>query len=198
MERCQWCGSDPLYVAYHDDEWGVPTHDDRRHFEFLVLESAQAGLSWLTILRKREGYRKAFAGFDPVKVASFDTAAIDSLVLDPAIVRNRRKIEAAVNNAGKFLEIADRYGSFDNYIWDFAGGKPVVNNVRTMSDIPCTSEAGDRLSSDLKRRGFKFMGPLVVYSHMQAVGLVNDHLVSCFRFRELEAASNGGEGAGPC
>ena len=185
MERCPWCGSEPQYVAYHDEEWGSPVHDERRHFEFLLLETQQAGLSWSTILRKREGYRRAFAGFDPAKVAAFSAARIDKLMSDPGIIRNRRKLEAAVRNAAAFLEVAEERGSFDAYLWDFVDGKPIVNAWRSPSDVPATSAESDRLAADLKRRGFGFVGSTTMYAHMQAIGLVNDHLVSCFRWAEL-------------
>jgi DNA-3-methyladenine glycosylase I len=184
--RCTWPGTDPLMLAYHDEEWGVPVHDDRRHFECLVLEAAQAGLSWAIVLRKREGYRRAFAGFDPEKVARFTAARIDRLVADPAIVRNRMKIEAAVNNARAFLAVQDEFGSFDAYGWQFVGGRPRVNRWRRTGEIPATSPESDAFSKDLKRRGFTFVGSTVIYAHMQAVGMVNDHLVGCFRHRECE------------
>jgi len=184
QERCSWAyGSSPLYIAYHDKEWGVPVRDDRRQFEFLTLESAQAGLSWSTILNKREGYRKAFAGFDPVKVARFTPKKIAALLKDPGIVRNRLKVNAAVNNAKRFLEVKKEFGSFSNYIWSFVGGKPKVNNWKSLSQLPATSKESDALSADLKKRGFKFVGSTIVYAHMQATGLVNDHLVTCFRHK---------------
>jgi DNA-3-methyladenine glycosylase I len=171
--------------AYHDKEWGVPVHDDQRHFEFLILEGAQAGLSWSTILNKREGYRKAFAAFDPAKVARFTPARVEKLLLDPSIVRNRLKVEGAVTNARKFLELVDEVESFDDYIWQFVGGKPIVNRWKETKQIPATSKESDALAKDLKQRGFKFVGSTVMYAHMQATGLVNDHLVSCFRYREV-------------
>jgi len=178
--RCSWAyGASPLYIPYHDEEWGVPVHDDRLQFEFLTLESAQAGLSWSTILNKREGYRKAFAGFDPVKVAKFSAAKIEALLKDPGIVRNRLKVKAAVNNAKLFLEIQKEFGSFSKYIWGFVGGKPKVNRWKKLSQLPALSKESDALSADLKRRGFKFVGS----AHMQATGLVNDHLVTCFRHK---------------
>lgn len=176
-------------VAYHDREWGAPVHDDRTHFEFLTLEAAQAGLSWSIVLRKREGYRRAFAGFDPAKVARFDARRIRTLLLDPAIIRNRLKIEAAVRNAKAFLAIQDEFGSFDAYCWPFVGGRPIVNRRETPRDIPATSAESDAFSKDLKRRGFRFVGSTVIYAHMQAVGMVNDHVVDCFRYRELRAAA---------
>jgi DNA-3-methyladenine glycosylase I len=181
VRRCPWSeGIDPLYESYHDTEWGVPVRDDRKHFEFLVLESAQAGLSWWTILRKRENYRRAFAGFDPTKVARFDARAVTRLMQDKGIVRNRQKIEAAIANARAFLEIQAQFGSFDAYVWPFVGGAPIVNRWRAPSDVPATTPESDALSKDLKNRGFKFVGSTIVYAHMQATGLVNDHLLSCF------------------
>jgi DNA-3-methyladenine glycosylase I len=171
--------------AYHDQEWGVPTHDDRTHFEFLVLEAAQAGLSWSTVLNKREGYRRAFSGFDPRKVARYTTARVEKLVADPSIIRNRMKIEAAIRNARAFLEVQDEFGSFDAYCWRFVGGRPKVNRWKTMKEIPATSAESDAFSKDLKRRGFSFVGSTVIYAHMQAVGMVNDHVVTCFRYREI-------------
>lgn len=185
-ERCPWCGEDPLYVRYHDQEWGVPVYDDRRHFEFLVLESAQAGLSWITVLRKREAYRSAYRDFDPAAVASYDQNMIYQMLQDKGLIRNRLKIEASVNNARRFLEIADQFGSFSEYLWHFVAGKPVVGAWGELSEIPAKTALSDRVSGDLKKRGFKFMGSIIVYSHLQATGLVNDHLVSCFRFRELQ------------
>jgi DNA-3-methyladenine glycosylase I len=181
--RCPWSeGVDPAYVRYHDEEWGVPVRDDRVHFEFLVLESAQAGLSWWTILRKREGYRRAFADFDATKVARFTPRTVEKLMQDPAIVRNRQKIEAAINNARGFLKIQKEFGSFDRYVWKFVGDKPIVNRWRKQSELPPTSSESDILSKDLKSRGFKFVGSTIVYAHMQATGLINDHLVGCLRY----------------
>ena len=188
--RCAWSeGIDPEYMRYHDEEWGVPVRDDRVHFEFLVLEAAQAGLSWWTILRKREGYRRAFAGFDATKVARFTPRAVEKLMLDASIVRNRQKIEAAVANARGFLEIQKEFGTFDRYVWSFVGDKPIVNRWRKQSDVPPTSKESDALSKDLKSRGFKFVGSTIIYAHMQATGLVNDHLVSCFRYAQSSANS---------
>lgn len=184
--RCAWCGEDPLYVSYHDDEWGVPVHDDRVLFEFLTLEGAQAGLSWITILKKREGYRKAFADFDPVKVARFTPKRVAKLLENPAIVRNKLKVNSAVTNAQAFLEVQDEFGSFDEYIWRFVDGKPIVNRFKTMKDIPATTPLSDTLSKDLKQRGFRFIGSTIVYAHMQATGMVNDHTVSCFRHRAVQ------------
>jgi DNA-3-methyladenine glycosylase I len=188
--RCRWSeGVDLAYVRYHDEEWGVPVRDDRVHFEFLVLESAQAGLSWWTILRKREGYRRAFADFDATKVARFTPRTVEKLMQDTAIVRNRQKIEAAIVNARGFLKIQKEFGSFDRYVWEFVGGKPIVNRWRKHTDVPPTSKESDALSKDLKGRGFKFIGSTIVYAHMQATGLVNDHLVGCFRHGRCSGGS---------
>lgn len=186
MNRCPWPGDDELYIKYHDEEWGVPIHDDNKHFEFLVLESAQAGLSWITILRRRENYRKAYDYFDPVKVAKYDEKKINELLNNPGIIRNRRKIEASINNAKQFLEIQQEFGSFDEYLWKFVDNKPVVNSWKNISEIPVNTELSDEISSDLKNRGFKFIGTTIIYSHIQAVGLVNDHIVSCFRYNKLK------------
>ncbi len=186
--RCEWTGEDPLMLQYHDREWGVPVHDDRKHFEFLVLEAAQAGLSWSTVLRKREGYRRAFAGFDPERVARFSTKRIEKLTLDPSIIRNRMKIEAAVKNSRAFLAVQNECGSFDAYCWQFIGGKPKINRWKTLKEIPATTRESDAFSKDLKARGFSFVGSTVIYAHMQAVGMVNDHIVDCFRYRALCAA----------
>lgn len=183
--RCPWCLKFEEYIQYHDKEWGVPVHDDRVHFEFLLLEGAQAGLSWSMILKKRENYRKAFAGFDAAKVARFSTAKIEKLLLDPGIVRNRLKVNAAVNNARRFLEVQKEFGSFDQYIWGFVNGKPIVNKWRSIKDVPPTTKESDLLSKDLIKRGFKFVGSTVIYSHMQACGLVNDHLVECWRYKRV-------------
>lgn len=186
MKRCPWCGNDELYIKYHDEEWGVPVHDDRKHFEFLVLESAQAGLSWITILRKRENYRKAYENFDPIKVAQYDSAKIDELMKNPGIVKNRKKIEASINNAQRFREIQKEFGSFDKYIWQFVNNKPVVNTWKDMDQVPAKTELSDEISKDLKKRGLKFIGSTIVYSHLQAVGIVNDHLIDCFRYEQLK------------
>jgi len=182
-KRCGWQGSDPLYVSYHDTEWGVPVHDDRLLFEFLILEGAQAGLSWLTILRKRENYRRAFAGFDPEKVVRFDRRKIERLLADPGIVRNRLKVESAVSNARAFLAVQEEFGSFDAYQWRFVDGRPARNRFRTLAEIPPRTAVSDAFSKDLKERGFRFVGSTIVYAHMQAIGMVNDHLVGCFRHR---------------
>jgi DNA-3-methyladenine glycosylase I len=185
-KRCDWVNvSDALMIDYHDREWGVPVHDDRKHFEFLVLEAAQAGLSWAIVLKKREGYRRAFSEFDPQKVARYTDKRIDKLTLDPSIIRNRMKIESAVRNARQFLAVQDEFGSFDSYCWRFVDGRPRLNRRKTMKDIPATSAESDAFSKDLKKRGFSFVGSTVIYAHMQAVGMVNDHLVDCFRFREV-------------
>jgi DNA-3-methyladenine glycosylase I len=185
-KRCGWVNADDaLMLDYHDREWGVPVHDDHKHFEFLVLEAAQAGLSWAIVLRKREGYRRVFSEFDPQKVARYTDKRIDKLTLDPSIIRNRMKIEAAVRNAREFLAIQDEFGSFDSYCWRFVDGLPRLNRWKTMKDIPATSPESDAFSKDLKKRGFNFVGSTVIYAHMQAVGMVNDHLVDCFRYREV-------------
>ena len=183
-QRCTWPGTDPLMITYHDEEWGQPCHDDCRHFEFLILEAAQAGLSWRIVLNKREGYRKAFCDFDPKKVAKFDSKKIKKLILNPDIIRNRLKIEASVNNAKAFLKVQNEFGSFDSYCWQFVGGKPRKNKCKTSKDIPTTSPESDAFSADLKKRGFKFVGSTVIYAHMQAVGMVNDHLTSCFMYKK--------------
>jgi DNA-3-methyladenine glycosylase I len=183
--RCPWCGDDPLYVAYHDREWGVPVRDDRTLFEFLILEGAQAGLSWLTILRKRDGYRLAFAGFDPKRVAGFGPADVERLLADPGIVRNKAKISAAIDNARAFLELVSRHGSFADWIWAFVDGRPIHNSFRTMAEVPASTPVSEAISRELKRLGFRFVGPTIIYAHMQATGMVNDHLVECFRHHEL-------------
>lgn len=183
--RCPWCLGFEQYINYHDLEWGVPVHDDRVHFEFLILEGAQAGLSWSMILKKRSGYRKAFANFDPAKVARFTDAKIEKLLLNPAIVRNRLKIKSAVSNARQFLKVQKEFGSFDSYIWSFVGGKPILNRWKTIKALPATSPVSDALSKDLMKRGFKFVGSTVMYSHLQACGLINDHLTGCFRYEEV-------------
>jgi DNA-3-methyladenine glycosylase I len=184
-KRCAWSGTDPLYVAYHDEEWGVPVHDDRVLFEFLVLEGAQAGLSWSTILRKRDAYRRAFDRFDPRKVARYDSRKIAALLADAGIVRNRAKIESAIKNAKAFLEVQAEFGSFDAYQWRFVDGRPIQNRRRAVGDIPARTAESDAMSKDLKSRGFNFVGSTIIYAHMQAVGMVNDHVVDCFRHREV-------------
>lgn len=187
--RCPWCVKFDQYVRYHDEEWGVPVHDDRKHFEFLILEGAQAGLSWSTILKKREGYRKNFADFDPEKVARFTQKKIEKILTDPGIIRNKLKVHAAVNNAKRFLEVQMEFGKFDTYIWQFVNNKPVVNKWKTTKHAPATTKESDALSKDLIKRGFKFVGSTVIYAHMQACGLVNDHLIDCFRYNELKDVS---------
>jgi DNA-3-methyladenine glycosylase I len=185
-KRCAWCLKFDQYIDYHDREWGVPVHDDNIHFEFLILEGAQAGLSWATILKRREGYRKAFADFDPLKVSRFSEKKLEKLLLDPGIIRNRLKVFSAVNNAKRFLEVQKEFGSFDQYIWSFVNGAPIVNRWKELTEIPATSKQSDALSRDLIKRGFKFVGSTVIYAHMQACGLINDHLVSCFRYKETK------------
>lgn len=187
-ERCAWAGSDPIYVAYHDDEWGVPVFDDQTLFEFLILEGAQAGLSWLTILRKRSNFRRAFAGFDPEAVARFDSQRIEALMTDAGIIRNRLKIDAAVRNAMCFLEVQAAYGRFSKYIWSFTEGEVRQNAWVSLSDVPAETRESRAMSRDLKKRGFRFVGPTICYAFMQAVGMVNDHLVGCFRYGELSEA----------
>jgi DNA-3-methyladenine glycosylase I len=186
ITRCAWAGSDPLYLAYHDEEWGAPQHDDRRLFELLVLEGAQAGLSWMTILRKREHYRRAFAGFDPAIVAAYDEARVQQLLQDPGIVRNRRKIESAIQNARATLRVQQEHGSLDAYLWRFVGGRPIQNAWQTLAQIPAQTELARALSVDLQKRGFNFVGPTICYAFMQAVGMVNDHTVDCFRYAEVQ------------
>jgi DNA-3-methyladenine glycosylase I len=184
-ERCAWSLKDELYVAYHDQEWGVPIHDDQLLFEFLLLEGVQAGLSWLTVLRKRENYRLAYDGFDPMKVAAYDDVKINELLQNAGIIRNRQKVAASVNNAKCFLEVQKEFGSFDKYMWGFIDFKPVVNHFESLSEVPATSPLSDQISKDMKKRGFKFVGSTIIYAHMQATGMVNDHLVSCFRHGEV-------------
>lgn len=183
--RCPWCLGFEQYISYHDEEWGVPVFDDQKHFEFLILESAQAGLSWSTILKKREGYRKAFADFDYKIVADLPEGYIQELLLNPQIIRNQLKIRAAINNAQRFMEVQSEFGKFSDYIWNFVDGKPIQNQWKELSQVPANSEISDKLSKDLKKRGFKFLGSTIVYAHMQATGLVNDHLVDCWRHREV-------------
>lgn len=183
---CDWAfGQHPEYIKYHDQEWGVPVHDDRKHFEFLILEGAQAGLSWSTILKRRDGYRSAFADFDVQEVAKYDENRIQSLLLDKSIIRNRLKIKAAVTNATAFIKVQHEFGSFDSYIWSFVNDKPIVGEWKKLSDIPATTKESDALSKDLKKRGFKFVGSTIIYAHMQACGLVNDHTTDCFRYEEI-------------
>jgi DNA-3-methyladenine glycosylase I len=185
-KRCEWCGTDPLYVAYHDEEWGVPVHDDRRLFEMLALEGAQAGLSWATILKKRDAYREAFDDFDPEKVARYTSRKIEKLLSNPGIVRNRLKVESAIRNAHAFLEVAEESGTFDRYIWRFVGGSPLNNEWGRLKDLPAKTAQSDAMSKDLKKRGFNFVGSTICYAFMQSVGMVNDHVVDCFRYREVE------------
>jgi len=194
LKRCDWAGSDPDMVAYHDTEWGVPVHDDTKHFEFLILEGAQAGLSWSTILKRRPGYRRAFAGFDPAKVARFTPARVEKLLLDPGIIRNRAKVESTVRNARLFLDVQKEFGSFDTYIWGFVGGRTLVNKWRRTAQLPPVSAQSEAFSADLRRRGFGFVGPTTCYAHLQAAGLVNDHLVGCFRYAEVTASGPSGRG----
>lgn len=181
--RCPWPANDPLMLEYHDKEWGKPMHSDTQHFEFLILEAAQAGLSWRTVLYRRQGYKKAFANFDPKKVAKYDQKKIEALLQDPGIIRNRLKVESAVHNAKLFMDVQKEFKSFDNYLWGFVDGKPIKNKWKTSKQIPATTKLSDAVSKDLKQKGFKFVGSTVIYSHLQAVGIVNDHLISCFRYR---------------
>ncbi|MGS2722745.1 DNA-3-methyladenine glycosylase I [Porticoccus sp. GXU_MW_L64] len=184
--RCEWCGDSELYQHYHDTEWGVPCYDDNTLFEFLILESAQAGLSWITILKKRENYRKAFADFDAAKVARFNSRSVERLMQDAGIVRNRLKIESAISNAKCFLDVQKEYGSFSNYIWGFVGGKPIQNRWKSLAEVPASTPLSDTISKDMKKRGFRFFGTTICYAHMQATGMVNDHVVGCFRHRECK------------
>ena len=184
--RCGWSISDPIYIDYHDNEWGVPIHNDRLLFEFLVLEGAQAGLSWITILRRREGYRKAYEGFEPANVATFGKKKIRELLADAGIIRNRMKVESSIQNAKAFLEVQKEFGSFDQYIWQFVKGKPIVNRWKKLSEIPAKTKESEAMSKDLIKRGFRFVGPTICYAHMQATGMVNDHVLDCFRYNELK------------
>ncbi|GCD10264.1 DNA-3-methyladenine glycosylase I [Clostridium tagluense] len=184
MDRCDWCGNDPLYMKYHDEEWGVPVHKDRKHFEFLILESAQAGLSWITILRKRENYRKAYDDFDFIKVAQYDDEKVIELIQNKGIIRNKLKIAASINNAVMFIKIQEEFGSFDAYIWAFVDNSPIINHWDSIANVPATSELSDKVSKDLKKRGFKFLGSTITYAHLQATGIINDHIKSCFRCTE--------------
>ena len=185
MKRCSWCGDDELYIKYHDREWGVPVYDDRKHFEFMVLESAQAGLSWLTILKKREGYREAYANFDPKVVAGFSDEKIEELLKHKGIIKNGKKIKASVNNAQRFIEIQEEFGNFSNYLWKFVDYQPLINSWNDESEIPAQTDLSVAVSKDLKKRGFTFLGPIIVYSHLQATGVVNDHIQACFRYRQI-------------
>lgn len=184
-KRCGWAGNDPIYIAYHDKEWGVAVHDDIKHFEFIILEGAQAGLSWITILKRRENYRKAFDNFDPEKVAKYNEEKIEELLNNEGIIRNRRKVEAAVANAKAFLEVQKEFGSFDKYIWQFVGGEVIKNSWKSLEEVPPKTLESEAMSKDLKKRGFKFVGPTICYAYMQAAGMVNDHLVDCFRYGEV-------------
>ncbi|MFQ5431866.1 MAG: DNA-3-methyladenine glycosylase I [Nitrospinota bacterium] len=186
IKRCEWADSNPLYVAYHDKEWGVPVHNDRKIFEFLILEGAQAGLSWLTVLKKRQNYKKAFDNFNAEKIARYDRKKVNELLQNPGIIRNRLKIAAAITNARAFLEAKEECGGFNKFIWRFVGGKPIINKRKKMGDIPATTPESDAMSRELKRRGFKFVGSTICYAHMQATGMVNDHTVDCFRYKELK------------
>ena len=185
LNRCNWCLGNELYLQYHDEEWGVPVHDEQKLFEFIILEGAQAGLSWLTILRKREAYREAFDSFDPHKIAKYGSGRINELINNEGIIRNRLKIEASVKNARAFLAIQEEIGSFDRYIWNFIDGETIQNQFRSLQDIPAETKVSVMISKDMKKRGFSFVGPTIVYAHMQATGMVNDHLISCYRYREL-------------
>ncbi|TMA23808.1 MAG: DNA-3-methyladenine glycosylase I [Deltaproteobacteria bacterium] len=191
MKRCDWVGSEPIYLEYHDTEWGVPLHDDRKLFEFLLLEGAQAGLSWITILRKRENYRKAFADFDPEAVARFNQRSVERLLADPGIVRNRQKVEAAIANARAFLAVQEEFGSFDRYVWRFVDGAPLQNRWKTTRDVPAKTRESEAMSVDLSARGFKFVGPTICYAHMQATGMVNDHQLDCFRCAPVRTLAAG-------
>lgn len=190
MNRCKWCGQDELYMKYHDEEWGKPVFDDNRQFEFLVLESAQAGLSWITILRKRESYRQAYENFNPSAVAGFDEEKVRELMNNEGIIRNERKIRASINNARRFLEVQEEFGSFYDYIWRFVDYKPVINKWKSESEIPARTELSEEISRDMKKRKFQFLGPVIIYSHLQATGLVNDHVMDCFRYEQLVKISN--------
>jgi len=192
MKRCAWCENDEQYIKYHDEEWGVPAFDDQKQFEFLILESAQAGLSWLTILKKRKGYRKAYAGFDPIVVAEFGERKVEELMNFDGIIRNEKKIRASINNARRFLEIQREFGSFSKYIWRFVDYRPIINAWKKESDIPSKTKLSEEISKDLKNRGFEFLGPTIIYSHLQATGLVNDHIVDCFRYKEISKMGENG------
>lgn len=181
LKRCRWCGDDPLYVRYHDEEWGVPVHDDRKLFEMLILEGAQAGLSWITVLRKRDNYRRVMDNFDPETVAAYGRRKLNALMRDAGIIRNKSKLESTVTNARAFLEVQSAHGSFDAYLWDFVDGEPILNRFRSMKQVPASTPLSDTISKDLKKRGFKFVGTTICYAYIQAVGLVNDHVTTCFR-----------------
>jgi len=184
-KRCEWCLGNEIYTEYHDKEWGEPVHDDKVHFEFLVLESAQAGLSWLTILKRRENYRRLYDNFDVKKVAQYDQQRVEMMLQDAGIIRNRKKIESSISNAQHFLEIVKEFGSFDKYIWGFTNGKVIVNKRKSLSNIPANTSLSDQVTKDLKKRGFKFLGTTIMYAHLQSIGIINDHLVDCFRYSEV-------------
>ncbi len=188
MKRCAWAGDDEDYIRYHDEEWGVPVHDEKTHFEFLILEGAQAGLSWITILKRREGYRRVYEGFDPAKVAEFDEAKQRDMLQDTGIIRNKLKVASSVQNARVFLDIQEEFGRFDTYIWSFVDGKPIQNNWQTMDGVPASTDLSDKVSKDLKKRGMSFVGTTIMYAHLQAIGVVNDHITSCFRHKEVQAS----------
>ncbi|MBN2531144.1 MAG: DNA-3-methyladenine glycosylase I [Deltaproteobacteria bacterium] len=190
LQRCPWCGDDPLYVAYHDEVWGIPVFNDSRLFEFLVLETAQAGLSWITILRRQEGYRRAFAGFDVQKVAAMTELDQQRLLEDTGIIRNKKKIAASICNARKFIEVQNEFGTFSQYCWQFTNGKPIQNRYKEMSEIPPHTSLSNQISKDMRKRGFQFVGPTVMYAFMQATGMVNDHLISCYRYKEIRRQKN--------
>ena len=185
--RCDWCTASQLYIDYHDNEWGIPLHDDRKLFEFIILEGVQAGLSWETVLKTRENYRTAFNNFDPTKISRYGNKKIEALLDDKGIIRNRLKIVSAINNAKRFLEVQEEFGSFDSYIWKFVAGKPILNRYKSVKEIPAATEISDSMSKDLKKRGFTFVGPTICYAHMQATGMVNDHVVNCYRYGEINA-----------
>ena len=185
-KRCEWSGSEPIYVDYHDNEWGVPVHDDRLHFELLILEGAQAGLSWITILKRRDTYRKAFDNFNVLKVSKYSEKKIEKLLSDPGIIRNKLKVRAAVQNAKSYLKVQKEFGSFDKYIWQFVGNKTIDNKWKNMGDVPAKTKESDAMSKDLKKRGFSFVGSTICYAYMQAAGMVNDHTVDCFRYKEVK------------
>ena len=189
-ERCPWSRANEWNIPYHDTEWGTPAHDDFRHFEFLVLEAAQAGLSWLTILKRRDGYRKAYRGFDPARVARFAARDVERLLGDPGVIRNRLKVGSSINNARRFLEVQKEFGTFDAYLWSWTGGKAVINRWAGQAEVPPRTELSDAVSKDLKARGFSFVGSTIIYSHLQAVGVVNDHLVSCFRWKAVQSRAH--------
>jgi DNA-3-methyladenine glycosylase I len=188
QSRCSWPGEDPLYQHYHDTEWGVPVRSDRKLFEFLILEGAQAGLSWITVLRKRESYREAFAGFDWNKVAAFDDSKVEALLQNAGIIRNRLKVKGAVTNAKAFIKVREEFGTFNKYIWSFVDGKPIQNKWKTSKEVPAVTEVAEKISKDMKKRGFTFVGPTIIYAHMQATGMVNDHITACFRHKQVQQA----------